>query len=111
MERNKNITDDCYFCSCVSGYNFKNKKNISYPNLQSTLRTVPYDLEIPVLVIPKNISPDSDSDSADDNFQCDVDNDAPQLFTQMELNDLVRYLGLSKESAENLGSRLKEKKC
>ncbi|GBL76983.1 hypothetical protein AVEN_12646-1 [Araneus ventricosus] len=108
----KNHTDDCYFCSCdVSGYNFKNKKNISYPNLQSSLRPVPYDLGIPV--IPKNIediSPDSDSESVDDNFQCDADNDAPQLFTEMELNDFVRDLGLSKESAEILGSRLKEKK-
>uniref|UniRef100_A0A1B6CY49 Uncharacterized protein n=1 Tax=Clastoptera arizonana TaxID=38151 RepID=A0A1B6CY49_9HEMI len=32
-----------------------------------------------------------------------------QLFKQIELNDLVRDLGLTKEKAELLGSRLKEK--
>ena len=30
----KNHSDDCYFCSCdVRGFNLKNKKEISYPNL------------------------------------------------------------------------------
>lgn len=33
----------------------------------------------------------------------DTNKGAPQLFTQMEQNDLVRDLGLSKESAEVLG--------
>ena len=33
----------------------------------------------------------------------------PQLFDQKEVNDLVRDLDLSKESAELLGSRLKAK--
>jgi hypothetical protein len=35
----------------------------------------------------------------------------PQLFTQIELNDLVRDLGLTEEKSEILGSRLKEKIC
>jgi hypothetical protein len=35
--------------------------------------------------------------------------DSPQPFSQVELNDLTRDLGLSKEAAELLGSRLKEK--
>ena len=35
--------------------------------------------------------------------------DEPQLFTQAELNDLVKELDLPKSSAELLGSRLKEK--
>ncbi|GBL93711.1 hypothetical protein AVEN_166756-1 [Araneus ventricosus] len=105
----KNHTDDWFFfffCSSdLSGYNFKNKKNILYPNHQSALRPVLHNLGIPV--IPKNIedlSPDSDSDSM---IQ---DNDDPQLFAQMELNDLVQDLGLSKEPTEILGSRLKGKK-
>ncbi|GBN32708.1 hypothetical protein AVEN_232875-1 [Araneus ventricosus] len=94
-------------------YNYKNKKNISYPNRPSALHPVPHDLQIPVPVIPKSIedmSLDSDSDSVDVNFQCDIDNNAPQLFTKMELIDLERDLGLSKVSAEMLGSRLKRKK-
>jgi ligand-binding sensor domain-containing protein len=31
------------------------------------------------------------------------------MFTQLELNDVIRNLGLPKEKAELLGSRLKEK--
>ena len=34
---------------------------------------------------------------------------APELFSQTELNDLVRDLGLSKKAAEVLASRLQEK--
>ncbi|GBM67100.1 hypothetical protein AVEN_67602-1 [Araneus ventricosus] len=36
--------------------------------------------------------------------------EGPQPFSQSELNDLVRYLGLSKDGAELLWSRLKNKK-
>ena len=35
--------------------------------------------------------------------------EGPQLFSQIQLNDLVRDLGLSKDAAELLGSRLKNK--
>ncbi|GBM43452.1 hypothetical protein AVEN_74170-1 [Araneus ventricosus] len=35
--------------------------------------------------------------------------EGPQPFSQSELNDLVRDLGLSKDGAEFLGSRLKNK--
>ncbi|GBN55325.1 hypothetical protein AVEN_28811-1, partial [Araneus ventricosus] len=35
--------------------------------------------------------------------------EGPQPFSQSELNDLVRALGLSKDGAELLGSRLKNK--
>ena len=35
-----------------------------------------------------------------------LDNDAPHPFPQMELNDLVRDLGLSKSSADLVTSRL-----
>ena len=38
-----------------------------------------------------------------------VEAEPPQLFSQSELNDLVRDLSLSKESSELLASRLKEK--
>ena len=34
---------------------------------------------------------------------------APELFSQTELNDLIRDLGLSKKSAQMLASRLQEK--
>jgi hypothetical protein len=35
---------------------------------------------------------------------------SPRLFTQSELNDVIRDLGLPKEKAELFGSRMKEKK-
>jgi hypothetical protein len=45
----------------------------------------------------------SDSSGDDDESQ------SQQLFTQSELSDVMRYLGLAKEKAELLGSRLKER--
>ena len=48
----------------------------------------------------------------DDRVECDpdfVEESTPVKFTQGELNDLVRDLGLSKEAAELLASRLNEK--
>jgi hypothetical protein len=59
------------------------------------------------LETPKNSA--SESEASDDDFQFDAASEGPQLFTQTELNDLVRDLCLPKESAELLGSRLKQK--
>lgn len=109
----RNHGDDCYFCSCnIQGYNAKNKKDICYPNMQSALRPVPHGPGIPVPVPPHNFDDlpepsESESEQLDDEFQ--VEDCGPQQFSQEELNDLVRDLGLSKESAELLGSRLQEK--
>jgi hypothetical protein len=115
----KNHIDDCYFCMVnISGYNKKNKSNIIYPNLLSAIRPIPHDPELPVPVPSKAfetiLNHDTSIDSAgnssnnDEDFQLDT-TDAPQLFNQFELNDLVRDLALTKEAAEILGSRLKEK--
>lgn len=114
----KNHSDDCYFCSIdVSGYNSRNKKVIVYPNLPSAIRPVGHGPGLPVPEPPQSIDdvlqssePESDESGPDDDeFQCSPENLEPQLFTQAELNDLVRDLGLTKEKAELLGSRLKEK--
>jgi hypothetical protein len=51
----------------------------------------------------------SDSGADDEEFQCHTEGQSSQLFTQSELKDVVRDLGLPKEKAELLGSRLKEK--
>ncbi|KAJ8869777.1 hypothetical protein PR048_028785 [Dryococelus australis] len=50
----------------------------------------------------------SGADEQADEFEC-TDNLEPKLFTQTELNDLVRDFGLTKEKAELLGSRFKER--
>jgi hypothetical protein len=44
----------------------------------------------------------------DVDFSPDNEDRTPQLFTQIELNDLVQDLGLTKEKSKILGSGLKE---
>lgn len=114
----QNHTTDCYFCSVdVKGFNTKNKKNISYPNLDSAIRPVPHSSEIAVPQPPSSLddiylSESEDEDTLPPQGESSSDfsvDEGPQLFSQKELNDLVRDLGLSKESAELLGSRLKNK--
>jgi hypothetical protein len=83
------------------------------PKLTSVIRPVVYDLEVPVPQ-PTEILEDASinsSDSGEDNeeFQCYTESQIPQLFTQYELNYVIRDLGLPKEKAEFLGLRLKEK--
>ncbi|GBM51842.1 hypothetical protein AVEN_8705-1 [Araneus ventricosus] len=99
-----NHSDDCYFCSLnVHGLNAKNRKGILYPNIPSAMRPVP-GIHIPKPTEKlKDTSSDSEEedDGSDDDFNAAESND-PQLFPQSELNDLVRDLGLSKNSAELL---------
>lgn len=116
----RNHTDDCYFCSIdITGHNSKNKKVISYPNLISAIRPVKHNVDLPVPEPLDDLNSvqtemfsdvQSELDEQDDEeFHCTTGNIEPNLFTQIELNDLVRDLGLTKEKAELLGSRLKEK--
>lgn len=111
----QNHSDDCYFCSCnVKGFNLKNKKEIVYPNCNSAIRPVPHSPGVPVPPVPEKIedilnSSETESQDNDDDSDFTAGGSEPQLFSQHELNDLVRDLNLPKNSAELLGSRLKEK--
>ncbi|GBN41933.1 hypothetical protein AVEN_209996-1 [Araneus ventricosus] len=112
----QNHTTDCYFCSVdVRGFNTKNKKNIFYPNLSSSIRTVPHSSEIPVPLPPSSLDDIlSDSEEGDTLPQDESSKDfsvdeEPQPFSQSELNDLVRDLGLSKDGVELLGPRQENK--
>ncbi|KAL4711555.1 hypothetical protein ACJJTC_003572 [Scirpophaga incertulas] len=61
----KNHTSDCYFCLIdVKGFNTKNKKKISYPNLDSTIHPVSHSSEISVPHPPPNLD-DTLSDADD----------------------------------------------
>lgn len=108
---------DCYFClTDARGFNAKNKKHITYPNVSSAIKPLPHGPNLPIPAPPSSlIASDSDVEiecspgipcsSAGSSF----DYSTPQTFTQAELNDLVRDLNLSKEAAQLLGSRLNSK--
>lgn len=110
----QNHGDDCYFCSCdVKGFNSKNKNTIQYPDLPSAKRPVPHGPGIPIpppfLHTIQQQSSDESSNGRTDEDEFNPDVGQPQQFIQAELNDLVRDLGLSKDAAQILGSRLKDK--
>jgi len=113
-------SNDCYFCSCnVTGHNVSSKRNILYPDLPSARRPVPHGPDLPIPVPPAQqdllLLTSSASSSAEseheiaDEYTPTGGSSAPSLFSQSELNDLVRDLGLTKDGAELLGSRLNAK--
>ena len=117
----QNHVSDCYFCLVnTKGIGKKSRSQIIYPNIPSAIRPIPHSNELPVPVftcLPYDHE-DCISQSDDAYSQTATDSKdpafgsiepAPQQFSQLELNDLVRDLGLSKNSAEILASRLKEK--
>ena len=87
--------------------------------MHSAIRPVPHSVEVPIPEFSKLylISEIDDCEitdllSGEDDCFNQVRSSrskSPQLFNQFELNDLVRDLDLPKESAELLGSRLKDK--
>lgn len=119
----KNHYNDCYFCSVkVNGFSKKNKHNIIYPNLDFAIRPVVHSASLPIPIPPEegfnfNAEMECDQDSIDYDDECpgdanytpDEDKSSPQTFSQDELNDLIRDMNLSKEKAELLASRLKQK--
>ena len=99
----------------LKGITQKSKHHVQYPDLPSAIKPIPL---IPDLPIPE---PDANKEYSSDSEQGDITviagNDAykpeedDQLvpLTQAEVNGLTRYLNLSNESDQLLGSRLKEK--
>lgn len=82
--------------------------------MPSALRPVPHGSDVLVPILSENL-PEIDGSASDSNERPNIeeykpgDSCAPELFSQSELNDLVRDLHLTKENSELLGSRLKEK--
>ena len=107
-------TTDCYFCmTSVKGFNGKNKKSITYPNLPSAIRPIAHSDDIPVptppVSLPDSHSTSSDGDSNEDNLYSQPENSQIRhIMLQVELNDLVRDLRLTKGQSELLASRLQE---
>ena len=119
----KNHVDDCYFCLVnVKGFNKKNKQHLQYSNIHSATRPIPHSDKVLVPIFTK--LPDIDEDplrsstsstnSDDDDEEQDIAHEAwnadrVSLYSQSELNDLIRDLNLPKQSAEVLASRLQKK--
>ena len=112
----KDHITDCYFCMInLKGINRKNKYNVQYPDVPSAIRPIPHsrDLPVPELDVKMEYSSYSEHShmtvvSGDDTFKPE-EGDQPVSLTQAELNDLARDQNLSKDSAQLLGTRLKEK--
>ena len=111
---------DCYFCmTAIRGFFRKNKSKISYPVCKSTIKPVPNSPDLPVPQPPtekedslsvnacESISTESEEEpiELDPSFQHESE---PLFINQERLNDLVRYLYLSRKKAEILGSRLQQ---
>ena len=61
--KQKNHVDDCYYClTKTSGYSKKTRQKLSYPNLDSAIRPVPYSHEIPVPVFTELPSLENEDD-------------------------------------------------
>lgn len=116
-----NHSDNCYFCLVnVKGFNKKNKQHLQYPDIPSAIRPVAHCDELPVPVFTEmpeildeainSPSTTTEDDETDLFAPSDAYCDEVSLFSQHELNDLVRDLYLPKQSAELLASRLQEKR-
>lgn len=125
----KNCHDDCYFCQwSTSGWSHR-KKTWHCLAIESGRRPLPHcsDGPVPVFTSRPDHDPDDDtttiaetmdegsgssssSSSIHDSYLRDFPTAKVKLFTQGQLNDLVRDLALSKVAAEILGSRLSEQR-
>lgn len=107
--------NECYFCLTKTfGYSLKNICNMKYPNVASLTKPIPFapgDVPPSPPFLRKNVEDRTNCDDTESQDFEDIasTSDAPVLFDQASLNDLVRDLGLSKEKSELLGSRLQEK--
>ncbi|GBP63242.1 hypothetical protein EVAR_56623_1 [Eumeta japonica] len=115
----KNHHDDCYFCiTNLAGINKNNRSKWKYPNISSATRPIPHSETVPILgigtVFHREVQECDDdemeiSEEEDYDFEHCGETLIPKTFSQGKLSDLIRDLDLSKERAELLASRLKEK--
>ena len=94
----------------------KTRSSVEYPSLSSAIQPVPHSVELSLstfygfqLSESESISSSEKSELYEEDFVVSHQNDEPQLFTQAELNDLMRKLDLPKCSAKLLRPQLKKK--
>jgi len=118
--------ENCYFCMTnIIGFTSTTKANISYANVSSvvkpekiavvdkTMVTEPMDVdhscEKEEMQVDELSEEESENDNEDDKYLPAAEKNAPQTFSQEELNDLIRDLGLPKDGAEYLAAALRKK--
>ena len=113
--KGKAYITDCYFCMMnLKGIKCKNKHHVQYPDVLSTIRPIPHGLDLPVPDPHGNMECSSDSKHNDmtvvvgDNASKPEVDDQLVPMTQAGLNNLTQELSLLKESAQLLGSCLKD---
>lgn len=111
----KDHITDCYFClTNLKGINRKNKHHVKYPDVPSVTKPVSHSSNLPIpdpdVSMARVLTSESESNATaeSDSYMPQEEVHQPKPFTQAELNDLTRDLNLSKESAQLLGSRLRE---
>lgn len=106
--------DECYFCSTnLKGHHFKTRKNVQYadvdtvmkPEMRSENDCIP---SVKQLTVDEFSDDESVTPSSASVYQPSNTTECCPL-SQEDLNDLVRDLELSKNQAELLSSRLKER--
>lgn len=111
-----NHSDDCYFCACnITGFNERYKNMMVYPSV-SSVTPAKFGMHTEnenSVEIDDNVCNVSDFESLtlheDGDFEDVSVSTDPILFEQNSLDDLVRDLGLPKNLAELLASRLAER--
>ena len=113
-EPGDHVTDCNFYAVITNGFNARNKATIKYPDLPSASRPILHcnELSAPIPGKPVsqcNYSVGSASPEMSDNDASYKDEWIPQQFSQIELNNLVHDLNLSKSLSELLAFRLDEK--
>lgn len=108
-----NHHNDCYFCIVdISKYkSVKNRRNLDYPSIPSSIAPVPHSNDLPVPKPPDQYSTDEESaikSDSDETFLSEDEEKGPHLLSQSELDDFIRELELPKCKAELVASRFKE---
>ena len=118
---------DYYFCLVnTKGIGKKNRLNIFYPSIPSSIRPVLHSNKFPPPVFNGFVFTEDEKTESEEEYmeieykRTDTEPEdssteskkaVPQQFNQLELDDLVRDLDLSKQAAEILASRLNKKTC
>ena len=106
----QNHIDDCYFClTDIKRYSSKWKDSIIYPNVSSVTKAAYNRKDSISGNFTKLEAEETNYFDKNSTMEHEPTRSLPQLFDQKGLNDLMRDLNLSKNEAEMLGSRLKER--